>query len=81
MTKKSKANDQPSYTAATEELEQILDEIETGHADVDVLSERVERAANLIRLCQEKITGAEMKVRKVLEELETSADETTEEQA
>lgn len=70
--KKSKTapKDEPTYRAATEELDLILNEIEAGQTDVDVLSERVERAAELIRLCQDKITGAELKVTKVLEGLE-----------
>ena len=58
-----------SYSAATDELESILNDIETGNADIDELSQRVERAAHLIKLCQEKIAGAEMRVQKIFEEL------------
>ena len=60
----------PGYAAANEELETILDEIESGTADLDVLSDRVERAAFLIKLCREKITGTEMKLRKIIEQLD-----------
>ena len=73
MSKKSAGEQVQSYAAAAQELERILDEIERGAADVDVLSEKVERAARLIRLCRDKISGAELKVRKVLEELDTAA--------
>ena len=70
MTKKSKPKADPSYAEATEELDGILNDIEAGETDVDVLSERVERAAALIRVCQDKLAGAELKVTKVLEGLE-----------
>ena len=60
----------PGYAAATEELEAILDEIESGTADLDILSDKVERAAFLIKLCREKITGTEMKLRKIIEQLD-----------
>lgn len=69
-TKKS-----PSYTAASEELEQILDEIETGNADVDVLSEKVARAAELIKVCREKLDVTEMSVKKVVDGLATEDPE------
>ena len=81
MTKKSKPKDELSYSAATEELDRILDDIETGNTDVDVLSEHVERAATLLRVCQEKIAGAELKVTKVLEGLESLDEEADEAEA
>ena len=62
-----------SYAEGSAELESILDEIESGDADIDVLSEKVERAAALIKLCQEKLSGTEMRVNKVVEELAADA--------
>jgi exodeoxyribonuclease VII small subunit len=64
-----------SYSQATQELEAILDEIESGTADVDVLSEKVERAAMLIRHCRETLSGTEMRVQKVVEELAADGTE------
>lgn len=58
-----------SYREASTELESILGELEDGTVDVDVLTERVERAANLIRVCRDKLAGTEMRVTKVVEEL------------
>lgn len=58
-----------TYTQASAELEEILDAIESGTADVDVLSEKVERAAELIRFCRETLAGTELRVRKVVEDL------------
>lgn len=86
MTMASKKSDKPEksdlgYTEAATELETILDEIEQGQADVDVLSTKVERAAFLIRHCKEKLAGTELAVKKVVEQLaaETEAADEDEE--
>lgn len=60
------------YTAASRELDAILDAIEAGQTDIDVLSEKVERAAFLIRHCRERLAGAELRVKKVVDELSQS---------
>lgn len=62
-----------TYTAASRELDAILNEIENGAADIDVLSERVARAAFLIKLCREKLNGTELEVKKVVDELTAAA--------
>lgn len=63
------------YSEAAAELEEILQDIENGEADIDTLSERVERAAALIRSCREALEGTELRVRKVVDELTTAADD------
>lgn len=63
-----------TYSAAAAELEEILDEIESGTVDIDVLTHKAERAAALIKLCREKLAGTEMKVTKVIEGLEAEQD-------
>ena len=75
MTEAKKPKKTPSYTAAADELDEILEEIETGAVDIDVLSEKVERAAFLIAVCREKLAGTEMRVTKILEELEAEPTE------
>lgn len=62
-----------AYSESTTELETILQEIESGDADIDVLSEKVERAAVLIRGCREALSGTELRVKKVVEELATDS--------
>jgi exodeoxyribonuclease VII small subunit len=62
-----------NYTAAFEELQRIVSEIEQGEISVDELSEKVKRAAQLIRICKTKLTTTEEDVNKILKELETSA--------
>ena len=68
-TRKKTTAPEPTYNQASEELEHILREIEDGSVDVDVLTEKVERAAQLIRICRDKLSGTEVRVTKVVEEL------------
>ena len=48
-----------SYTEAFEELQKIVSDIEGGEISVDELSEKVERAAQLIKICKAKLTSTE----------------------
>lgn len=61
---------QVSYRDAVAELEEILGELDDDEIDVDVLAERVRRAAELIRLCRERITGARLEIERVVLGLE-----------
>jgi exodeoxyribonuclease VII small subunit len=63
-----------SYAAAMDELEHILQEIEADDVDVDVLTERVTRAAELIRWCRERITTTRAEVERVVAELDEPDD-------
>jgi exodeoxyribonuclease VII small subunit len=58
------------YTDAYQELETIVGEIESGEISVDELSEKVKRAALLIKVCKEKLTATEEDVSKILKDLE-----------
>ena len=68
-------NKTPTYTEAFEELQQIVSEIENGEISVDILSEKVKRAAWLIRICKNKLTSTEEEVGKILKELESGDTE------
>jgi exodeoxyribonuclease VII small subunit len=59
------------YTAAFEELQQIVEEIESGEISVDELSEKVKRASVLIAICKEKLFKTEDDVNQILKELES----------
>lgn len=61
---------EPGYAAALAELEAILAEIEDDSVDVDVLASRVKRAAELLRVCRDRITAAKVEVDQVVAELE-----------
>lgn len=58
------------YAAAMAELETILAEIEDDEVDVDGLTQRVARAAALIRWCRGRIDGARVDVERIVAELE-----------
>ena len=62
------------YAAALAELEAILAEIEDDAVDVDVLAARVKRAAELLRVCRDRITAARAEVGQIVAELAPAAD-------
>ena len=62
---------EPNYAVAYEELQQIVSEIEEGEISVDELSEKVKRAALLIKICRNKLTTTEEDVNRILKELES----------
>jgi len=70
-----------TYREAIEELETILRALETDAVDVDDLTTRVERSAELIRLCRHKLRHAEASLDRVFDTLdeEDEADEEMEE--
>ena len=65
-------SDTINYTEAFEELQAIVSEIEQGEISVDELSEKVKRAAQLIKICKSKLTTTEEDVNKILKELDTA---------
>ena len=69
-----------TYREATDELETILRALETDQIDVDDLTARVERSAELIRLCRHKLRHAEASLDKVFDSLddEDAADDDAE---
>ena len=60
------------YRNALTELEAILDELEGDAVDVDVLANRVKRAAELIRFCRQRIAAARLDVEAVVADLENT---------
>jgi exodeoxyribonuclease VII small subunit len=60
----------PTYAAAVDELEGILAELEDDRLDVDQLAERVARAAELIRLCRERIRSTRLEVEQIVADLD-----------
>jgi exodeoxyribonuclease VII small subunit len=66
---------EPNYTEAFEELQEIVSEIEQGEISVDKLSEKVKRAAVLIKICKAKLATTEEDVATILKELEKATEE------
>ena len=58
-----------TYEEAYKELEAIISDIEDGEIGVDVLSEKVKRAAELIAFCKQKLATTESDVQKILDDL------------
>jgi exodeoxyribonuclease VII small subunit len=69
MSDKKKKGDGPTYAEASGELEQILQDIESGEIDLDLLTEKVERAAALLTVCRQKLAATATKVKKVTDDL------------
>lgn len=58
-----------NYSEAFQELQDIVAEIEKGETSVDVLSQKVKRAAELIQLCKKTLRETESDVNAILQEL------------
>lgn len=61
-----------NYSEAFAELQQIVTELESGDTGIDLLSEKVKRAAVLIKICREKLYTTSEDISKILQELEES---------
>jgi exodeoxyribonuclease VII small subunit len=70
MTKKTEG-----YAHAYEELQKILEAMDQGEVDVDELSEKVKRAADLIEFCQKRLRDTELQVKRVMQKLEETVKE------
>jgi len=60
----------PTYADAIAELDVILDQLESGDADIDALAAQVGRAAELVRLCRDRLDGARTEVTRIVTELD-----------
>ncbi len=76
--KKTKTEDQ-KYGEYAKELDQILSGIEEGEIDIDDLSEKAEKASELIKKCREKLNATQIRVQKVVATLEDEEEEDEEE--
>lgn len=66
-----------TYTEAYEELQAIIEEIEQGEISVDILSEKVKRAARLIKICKEKLASTGHEVDEILKDLKVKDSDIT----
>ena len=67
---KKKSVAELGYAEAIAELEEILETLDRDDVDVDQLSEHVQRAAELIELCRERIGSAKLRIEEVVWALE-----------
>jgi exodeoxyribonuclease VII small subunit len=59
-----------TYEAAYQELAAIAREIESESVSVDILAEKVKRAAELITFCQTKLRSTEAEVNKIIAQMD-----------
>ncbi len=62
-----------TYDKAYTELKSIAQEIDSESITVDVLAERVKRAADLIKFCQDKLRATETEVDNIIKQMESSS--------
>lgn len=58
-----------SYTAAHNELQEIVSEMENSEITIDELDAKIRRAAELLKICKDKLFQTEKSVQDVLEEI------------
>ena len=58
------------FSGALAELDAIVAELESDALDVDLLADRVERAASLVAWCRDRIDGTRFQVEEILTRLE-----------
>lgn len=66
MATKKNEKKEIGYADALTELEEILGGLEEEDVDVDTLAEQVQRAAELIELCRERIGAAKLRIEEVV---------------
>jgi len=70
-------SDVPGYKEAIDEIEAIVEEIESEAVDVDALADKVKRATLLIKYCKARLKKTDDEVKKVLKEFEEEDDSGT----
>ncbi|MFW5820108.1 MAG: exodeoxyribonuclease VII small subunit [Bacteroidota bacterium] len=61
-----------SYRDAIIEIEETTAQIESGNLEIDLLTEKVKRVTELIKLCKNKLHKTEEEVNKILNSEEES---------
>ena len=60
--------EEPKYEEALQELQTIVHRMENDELDIDQLSTQLKRAQQLIKLCKDKLTKTDEKIKKILSE-------------
>lgn len=62
------------YEEALEELELIVEQIESADISIDDLSEKVKRASKLISVCKDILSKTDKEVKSILDNLEKTEE-------
>ncbi|MBR1543878.1 MAG: exodeoxyribonuclease VII small subunit [Muribaculaceae bacterium] len=58
-----------TYAQASEELEQIVQKMQSPECNIDELSNLTKRAKELLELCRKKLTATDEEVKKILDSM------------
>ena len=64
------AKKEQTYGEAMQKLQDIMGSIENDDLDVDILLEKVKKAATLIKFCKDKLQKTNVEIQKILDEIE-----------
>ena len=56
-----------NYEEAVSQLEEIVQKMESGELDIDMMSTELKKAQQLIKLCKDKLTKTDEEIKKILE--------------
>lgn len=65
MTKKTL-----KYSEAIEEVEKIINQIESNELDIDELTEKIRRASELLKFCKQKLHFTEEEIQKIIDQMQ-----------
>jgi len=68
-------NEEIRFGAAMEELESILERIDSDEVDIDQLAAELKRAAELLEVCRRRIRAADVEVSAIVQQLEEAGPE------
>lgn len=57
---------EPKYSDAIQEIENLLREMQSDNCDIDKLAENTRRASQLIEICKQKLLRTEKEVQDIL---------------
>ena len=63
----------PGFSVAMQELESILERIDSDGIDIDLLATELRRATELLEICRGKIRKADAEVSQIVKQLEASS--------
>ena len=63
-------NQKLTYSAAMQELEEIVEKLQSPRCEVDELCDLTRRAMELLKFCRTKLTSTDEELKKLLDNLE-----------
>jgi len=58
------------YSEAIEEVENIINQIESNKLDIDELTEKIRRASELLKFCKQKLHFTEEEIQKIIDQMQ-----------